>query len=136
MLLGNDYLNTWLKKVGCLIVLLLSALFSSAQYSTIVGCSNDANNDVYYIPGPTGYPYANYVGPSRLYDPASTNCERFVSYTNLYTRCCINGNCSSSNRLYSFVNYNNCPIDDYVWGMILIAGVCSFFFLRNKMVVV
>lgn len=136
MLLENEYLNGWFKKFIFLILLLFSTLCSSAQYSTIIGCSNDANNDVYYIAGPTGYPYANYIGPSRLYDPSSTNCERFVSYTNLNTRCCISGNCSSTNRLYSFTNYNNCPIDDDVWVMIFITGACSFFFLKNKMMIV
>jgi hypothetical protein len=107
-------------------------LYSMNSYSqsSIVGCSSTADNYVYYIAGPTGYAYPNFIGPSRLYDPTSTSCPRFTGFTGGTSRCCINGVCDTRYLLYTFNNID-CPIDSYVIALLFITGFLGFFNLRK-----
>lgn len=119
------------KVLSVFISLFFLCICAQAQTGTVRGCSDDANNDVYTVLGPTGYAYTNYTGTPQVYNPSSTSCPRFTSYVNLNQRCCINGNCPSTSRLYDFtVLY--CPIDNYVIIALILISFFGFFYLKKR----
>ena len=104
-----------IKKVLIIVLLLVSPMLLTAQVTNLRGCSNNSNNDVYYILSSNqSYKFTNYTGPLVVFDPASTNCPRFTGDYNVVGngRCCINGNCGAANVMYDFDYIQSCPLDE------------------------
>lgn len=124
----------YIEKILILLLLLAAPSLLYAQVTTIRGCSNNSNNDVYYIKSSSqGYSYTNYTVPSLLFDPSLTTCPRFTGAYSVAGsgRCCINGNCGVANVLYDLDYMQSCPLDESTPILLSLSCGLGFFCIRK-----
>jgi len=120
-------------------------LLTNVVFAQTTGCFITGDNVIYTRDtGVNGDYYVNFIldvyvsGPHPIYDSplslVAPACPRAVRGSSTNVRCIINK--YSRGTIYNYIQLNppiQCPIDDYIWLLILPFGTFTYFYYRYKL---
>lgn len=110
-------------KLHALTFLLILGLCSNQTFAAD-GCLRNSNGQLYRTKSGSYYKTTSPVA-----NPHATYCIRLSSSTTCYIK---SGNNYYPGKLVTYVPPIGCPIDDYVYVLMLLAGCVGYWFLSKK----